>query len=75
MRLVNDQFVKKAIGEPPDRYCLPPDFITKNTSEEDSFMAKTTDILLSELENIDYIQSASPVLSWEINAFDEISSL
>ena len=53
VRLVNDQFVKKAIGEPPDRYCLPPDFITKNTSEEDSFMAKTTDILLSELENID----------------------
>ena len=53
VRLVNDQFVKKAIGEPPDRYCLPPDFIAKNTSEEDSFMAKTTDILLSELENID----------------------
>ena len=27
--------------------------------------------IVTELENIDYIQSASPVLSWEINAFDE----
>ena len=27
--------------------------------------------IVTELENIEYIQSASPVLSWEINAFDE----
>lgn len=54
VRLVNDQFVKKSLEVTANQYnLLSQDFITKNPHDEDSFMAKTTDIILSELESID----------------------
>ena len=51
---MNDQFVKKSI-EAPNQYSIDnQDFIASpNPIEEDSFMAKTTDIILSELESLD----------------------
>ena len=53
MRQVNDQFVKKSLEDPNELYNLSQDFIAQNSLQEDSFMAKTTDIILSELESID----------------------
>ena len=53
MRQVNDQFVKKSLDAANPYSFSTKDFITQNPHEEDSFMAKTTDIILSELESID----------------------
>ena len=54
VRQVNDQFVKKPMEIPNQYPSSNQNFIASpNPIEEDSFMAKTTDIILSELESLD----------------------